>query len=168
MENTTPKKRKQSRLKVDIGSPAFYADFRKHYPDILTTRTMYGKISRMYNAIVREYLYGGGSWEMPRNLGKVEVIKYKPNVASRRLPIDRRKSNRYKKIIYQMNEHSGGYRFTHDWVKPKAPFNVRFYRYVPVAAGKRQLRKLIMDKKAPFVEKIVTRRPQKRERIFTS
>lgn len=168
MESTKPKKRKPRRLKVDVGSSAFYADFRKNYPDILTTRTMYGKISKMYNAIVSEYLYGGGSWEMPRNLGKVEVIKYKPNVAARNLPIDHWKSNRYKKIIYQLNEHSGGYRFTHDWVKPKAPFNVRFYRYVPVEAGKRRLRRLIMEKKAPFVEKIITRRPQKRERIFTS
>lgn len=67
-----------------------------------------------------------------------------------------------------MNEHSGGYRFTHDWVKPKAPFNVRFYRYVPVDDRKRLLRKLIMEKNAPFVEKVMTRRPQKRERLFPS
>lgn len=127
-------KEKDSPLYVD------YHEFR----DIV--ETFYKGLS---HCIINE----GQKFHMPFMLGDTYVEKVKLDY-NNRLPIDWQLTTATGKVIYNLNEHSDGYKYGIKWNKKVCIFNNNYlYTLVYTRANKRLLAKNIKTKKFDYFER---------------
>ena len=94
-----------------------------------------------------------GTFHMPYRLGKFFVLKEKIDLDRLAQAIDWEKTNKYGKIIYHLNEHTNGYKYSYQWEKKKSAIpNLYFYRLVPTRDNKRRLARLIKTGEYDYFE----------------
>ena len=98
-----------------------------------------------YKEIMNYIIEKNGTFKMPYRLGLFFILKEKINLNKLTgHAIDWSATNKYGKVIYHLNEHTDGYKYSYQWDKKdtKLP-NLYFYRLVPTRSNKRRLAKLI-------------------------
>lgn len=124
------------------GSPLWvtYGEYR----DIVTV---------FYKEVINNILNEGRTFHMPFMLGDTYVEKTKLDY-NNRLPIDWQLTTQTGKVIYNLNEHSQGYKYNIKWNKKSCIFtNNYLYKLIYTRANKRLLAKNIKTKKSDYFEK---------------
>ena len=108
-----------------------------------------------YKEIVKYIIEEGGVFEMPFRLGKFFILKEKVDLNKLNWhAIDWAATNKYGKVIYHLNEHTDGYKYSYQWEKKNSRLqNLYFYRLVSTRENKRRLAKLIKTKEYDYFEK---------------
>lgn len=109
-------------------------------------------LERYFN-LAAEHILKAGVWEIPKNLGRIGIIKFKTKVS--KMPVDWAKTKQYKKLIYHTNDHSLGYRMNHKWKQPKGIYGIGKYQYIPLRARARELAKIIKEGKCDFPQSLI-------------
>ena len=95
----------------------------------------------------------GRVFHMPFNLGDTYVNKIKLDYNKDRLPINWQLTTQTGKVIYNLNEHSEGYRYELKWNKKVCMFqNNYLYKLIYTRANKRKLAKNIKSKHTDYFE----------------
>jgi hypothetical protein len=130
----------------------YIKDVAKDSPYYVTFKE-YTEINNLFwkeisHAIINE----GRMFHMPFMLGDTYVDKIKLDY-NNRLPIDWQLTTRTGKVIYNLNEHSEGYRYELKWNKKVCQFNNNYlFRLVYTRANKRLLAKNIKTRKTDYFE----------------
>jgi hypothetical protein len=110
-------------------------------------------IELFYKEVSNNIINEGKSFHMPYQMGHTYVEKIKLDY-NNRLPIDWQLTSETGKVIYNLNEHSQGYKYELKWNKKVCNFNNNYiYRLVYTRANKRLLAKNIKTKKSDYFEK---------------
>lgn len=116
----------------------------KEYVDIVTT---------FYKSISRSIIDEGKTFHMPYMMGETYIEKSKLDY-NHRLPINWALTTKTGKVIYNLNEHSEGYKYRMKWNKKICIFpNNYLYMLVYTRENKRKLAKNIKTKKSDYFEK---------------
>ena len=116
----------------------------------------YMKICELFYKKLIDYLFiKAGSYTLPFGLGKIYITKNKIKIHDKKsLTIDWKASNEYDKIIYCLNEHSGGYRYKFHWEKKTVITRHKtIYQFILTRSNKRRLAKMIKSGEYDFYEK---------------
>jgi hypothetical protein len=119
------------------------------------TRSEYIKINSIYLQEMSNKILAGEQIKLNFRLGSFEILKFNRVKTLRSSPIDWLKTMSLGKRIYNLNEHSKGYRYNFRWSKKdcnvtgKESFIFTFSRY-----NRRNLAKLIKSGKVDYFEKI--------------
>lgn len=108
--------------------------------------------SIFYQMIVKAIVNDGIKFNMPNGLGDVFVRKDKTNIRGTK-PINWELTIKEGKIIYELNEHTGGYGYKFFWTKPYNIKNKFMYRLVFTRDNKRYLAKAIKKNNKDYFEK---------------
>jgi hypothetical protein len=120
----------------------FYVTYNE-YRDIVTV---------FYKEVSNNILNEGRTFHMPFMLGETYVEKTKMDY-NNRLPINWQLTTNTGKVIYNLNEHSQGYKYEIKWNKKLCNFqNNYLYRLVYTRDNKRLLAKNIKTKKSDYFE----------------
>ena len=134
-----------------------YQDYIKEVPEDSPLYVTYNEyrdiVSIFYKGIVNGVVTEGRTFHMPFMLGDTYVEKTKLDY-NNRLPIDWDLTSKTGKVIYNLNEHSQGYKYEIKWNKKVCVFNNNYlYRLVYTRSNKRLLAKNIKTKKLDYFEK---------------
>ena len=149
-----------SRGKNRIQNPYTLIDTYKEYIKGIEQDSPYYVTLQEYTAINRLFwkemshniINEGRQFHIPFNLGDTYVEKIKLDY-NNRLPIDWQLTTRTGKVIYNLNEHSDGYKYELKWNKKVCSFNNNYlYRLVYTRENKRLLAKNIKTKKTDYFE----------------
>ncbi len=96
----------------------------------------------------------GGIFKLPWKLGELEIVKKKINIGDpKSLPIDWPETQKLKKHVYCLNEHSRGFRYSFHWNKTKMRIRNKYlYRLVLTRTNKRTLAKMIKSGEYDYFE----------------
>lgn len=135
-----------------------YAESHSGNPLYLVEKQrFYDLCSEYYKAVVDKIIYEDKVFKMPFSVGEINIQKYKPeleDVKKRTSFIDWKNTAKVGKIVYHLNEHSNGFKFTIKWKKKKNVIRyVEIYKFVPTRNFKRTLAKVIKNKESDFFEK---------------
>lgn len=136
--------------------PEIYKDYIKDKEEDSLLYVTYNEfrniVSVFYKEIVNNILNEGRQFHLPFQMGDTYVEKTKLDY-NNRLPIDWELTTRTGKVIYNLNEHSQGYKYEIKWNKKVCVFNNNYlYRLVYTRANKRLLAKNIKTKKFDYFE----------------
>ena len=110
-------------------------------------------VELFYKEVVNNIINEGKTFHMPYMLGDTYVEKTKLDY-NNRLPIDWKLTSESGKVIYNLNEHSQGYKYEIKWNKKVCRFlNNYLYVMVYTRSNKRLLAKNIKTKKSDYFEK---------------
>lgn len=138
-----------------IQNPYTLKDIYKHYTDSIDKNSPFDINFNLYKSIVEDYIkeimnlvFEGNAYSIPATLGLVQVVKVKMNYnIEKSLPIDWEFTNKYGKRIYNLNEHSRGFRYKFQWFKGSIHLHLNnnyiLYRLIMTRANKRRLAKII-------------------------
>lgn len=149
------------RGKNTIQDPYTLPDMYEHYikgipedsPLYVTYNDYRDIVSSFYKGASHNLIDEGKTFHMPFNLGDTYVEKTKLDY-SNRLPIDWALTTKTGKVIYNLNEHSQGYKYKIMWNKKVCMFRNNFlYILVYTRANKRLLAKNIKTRKSDYFEK---------------
>jgi hypothetical protein len=149
-----------SRGKNKIQDPYTFVDTYEDYikgidkdSPFYVTPQEYSAINNLFwKEISNNIINEGRQFHMPFNLGDTYVDKIKLDY-NNRLPIDWELTTRTGKVIFNLNEHSNGYKYELKWNKKVCRFNNHYiYRLVYTRANKRLLAKNIKTKKTDYFE----------------
>lgn len=134
-----------------------YDDYIKDIPEDSPLYVTYGEyrdiVSIFYKEVVNNVIGEGRTFHMPFMLGDTYVEKNKLDY-NNRLPIDWDLTTKNGKVIYNLNEHSQGYKYEIKWNKKVCVFpNNYLYRLVYTRTNKRLLAKNIKTKKSDYFER---------------
>jgi hypothetical protein len=150
-----------SRGKNHIVHPYVFEDmYRQYIKDIpedsplYVTFKEYTAINNLFwKEISHNIVDEGRVFHMPMNLGDTYVMKVKLDYNKTRLPINWQLTTQTGKVIYNLNEHSEGYRYELKWNKKVCMFqNNYLYKLVYTRANKRKLAKNIKSKQIDYFE----------------
>lgn len=116
----------------------------------------YRKICSLFYKMIMDYiLLKAGKFDMPYNLGSIRVLKKKTPVYDKRsLTLDYNLTNIHNKPVYQLNEHTSGYKYMFYWDKTYGRLaNKHIYRFILTRTNKRRLAKLIKSGDYDYFEK---------------
>lgn len=143
-----------------IQHPYVFADMYKDYiKDIgedspfYVTFKEYTEINNLFwKEISHNIIDEGRQFHMPFQMGDTYVDKIKLDY-NNRLPINWELTTRTGKVIYNLNEHSQGYKYEIKWNKKVCNFDNNYlFRLVYTRANKRLLAKNIKTKKTDYFE----------------
>jgi hypothetical protein len=149
------------RGKNHIIHPYVFEDFYKEYIKDIPEGSPYYVTFKEYTAInnlfwkeiSHKIIDEGVRFHMPFMMGDTYVEKTKLDY-NNRLPIDWQLTTQTGKVIYNLNEHSQGYKYEIKWNKHVCTFqNNYLFKLVYTRANKRQLAKNIKSKKSDYFEK---------------
>ena len=108
-----------------------------------------------YKEIMNYIIEDNGIFELPFRLGKFFVLKEKIDLKKlNRQAIDWAATNKHGKVIYHLNEHTDGYKYSYQWDKKDSRVpNLYFYRLVPTRNNKRKLARLIKSGDYDYFER---------------
>ena len=110
-------------------------------------------VTLFYKEVSHNVIDEGRTFHMPFMMGDTYVEKTKLDY-NNRLPIDWKLTTETGKVIYNLNEHSQGYKYEIQWNKKVCNFvNNYLYRMVYTRANKRLLAKNIKTKKSDYFER---------------
>lgn len=137
--------------------PDMYEQYIKDIPKesaYYVTYTEYAKIVGLfYKEVSHKIIEHGELFHMPFRLGDTYVEKKKLDY-NNRPPIDWQMTTARGKVIYNFNEHSGGYKYELKWNKRNSLFhNFYLYRLVYTRSNKRAVAKCIKSRTIDYFEK---------------
>lgn len=137
--------------------PDMYQAYIKDIPKesaYYVTYNEYAKIVGLfYKEVSNKIIQQGELFHMPFRLGDTYVEKKKVDY-NNRPPIDWQMTTAMGKVIYNFNEHSGGYKYELKWNKRNSIFrNVYLYRLVYTRANKRAVAKCVKSRTIDYFEK---------------
>jgi len=149
-----------SRGKNTIQDPYTFADMYTDYISSLeegsiyyVTYTEYVDIcSRFYKAISRAIIDDGIKYKLPHGMGQVYVLKKKV-CYNNRLSIDWQSTVKEGKKVFNLNEHTKGFKYVFLWTKPLKFKNKFIYRLVLTRTNKRYLAKAIKQHNKDYFER---------------
>jgi hypothetical protein len=110
-------------------------------------------VELFYKEVSNNIINEGRTFHMPFMLGDTYVEKSKLDY-NNRLPINWELTSKTGKVIYNLNEHSQGYKYKIKWNKKVCNFvNNYLYNMIYTRANKRLLAKNIKTKKSDYFEK---------------
>lgn len=154
-----------SRTKNRIQNPYNLSDMYDKYVEdhednplyLVDRQRFYDLCAEYYLAVVENIIYHDKIFKMPFSVGEIYIRKYKPeleDVKKRTSFIDWKNTAKLGKIVYHLNEHSNGFKFTIKWRKKKNVIRyVEIYKFVPTRYFKRTLAKAIKNKESDYFEK---------------
>jgi hypothetical protein len=143
-----------------IHDPYTFVDMYDSYIEDIPEDSPYYVTFKQYTAINNLFwkeishniINEGRMFHMPFNLGDTYVDKVKLDY-NNRLPIDWALTTRTGKVIYNLNEHSQGYKYELKWNKKVCAFDNNYlFRLVYTRTNKRQLAKNIKSHKTDYFE----------------
>jgi hypothetical protein len=149
-----------SRGKNHIQSPYVFEDMYKEYIKDIAEDSPYYVTFKEYTAINNLFwkeishniIDEGRTFHMPFMMGDTYVEKVKLDY-NNRLPINWQLTTQLGKVIYNLNEHSQGYRYELKWNKHVCTFtNNYLFKLVYTRSNKRLLAKNIKSKKNDYFE----------------
>jgi len=98
-----------------------------------------------YKEMMNHVVERNGTFKMPYRMGSLFVLKEKVNVNKLNgHSVDWKLTNECGKLVFHLNEHTNGYKYTYQWDKKETKLpNLYYYRLVPTRANKRRLAELI-------------------------
>lgn len=128
-------------------------DFYKSYRDYIVQDSPYDIDYRTFRAILQDYfmyirdqiILESKEFKIPCRLGKLSIIKKLPkHYSSKSLCWDWKSTKELGKPVYQLNTHSGYFKYRFFWSKQKCILpNIGKYMFIACRANKRQLAQII-------------------------
>lgn len=105
----------------------------------------YRDICEEYYKELMEYLFEGGLYIFPYNVGEISIKGMRPkNFNSRTLTINWEETNKIGKRVYHLNDHSNHFKYRFSWSKKDKHIKHKTdYRLVFTRDNKRRLAKII-------------------------
>ena len=93
-------------------------------------------------------------FKMPYRLGTLRIKKKKMNYSKKnKLKINWLETNKHKKVIYHLNDHTDGFNYRWFWSKINAVIkNKSVYSFQATRTNKRRLAGLLKNKKVDYFE----------------
>lgn len=137
-------------------------DFYKSYIDCVGDNPLYQVEYRVFRDIINDYfkylrdelIENGKEIKLPCRLGTLSIVKHKPKEYSgRSLRIDYAESKKYNKVIYYLNDHTGGYKYRFYWNKHNMlTKNKTMYQLIMTRDNKRHLAQILKNRVRDYVE----------------
>lgn len=137
-------------------------DFYKSYIDYVGDNLLYQVEYRVFRDIINDYfkylrdelIENGKEIKLPCRLGTLSIVKHKPKEYSgRSLRIDYAESKKYNKVIYHLNDHTGGYKYRFYWNKHNMlTKNKTMYQLIMTRDNKRHLAQILKNRVRDYVE----------------
>jgi hypothetical protein len=133
-----------------------WADYIKDIPEDSPYYVTFNEYSAINNLFWKEISHNivdeGRVFHMPFMMGDTYVEKVKLDYNTK-LPINWQLTTQLGKVIYNLNEHSQGYRYELKWNKKVCTFDNNYlFRLVYTRSNKRLLAKNIKTKKSDYFE----------------
>lgn len=120
-----------------------YKNYKKQYPNSELTRKEYSKILEKFFEVAKDYILDGKEFKIPHRMGYLRVIKVKGDL--KKLKVDWKATNELwkrdeecrenKKLVYHLNEHSGGDYYRVFWKRGKVK-NISAVTFLPIRSLK--------------------------------
>lgn len=134
--------------RIDYGSRDAYKFYKKNtIKELQSDYKIYRSVCDDYNkALVDKMLDKSGEIKLFVRLGFMRVKKTKMNFTDKNtLSVDWQSSKKFKKRMYHMNDHTGGYKYRFYW-KRGAVKNITAYAFIPTRTNARRLASILKDK----------------------
>jgi hypothetical protein len=104
--------------------------------------------------IIEDILMKAKEFKMPYRLGTLRIKKKKMNYSKKnKLKINWLETNKHKKVIYHLNDHTDGFNYRWFWSKINAVIkNKSVYSFQATRTNKRRLAGLLKKKKVDYFE----------------
>lgn len=137
-------------------------DFYRSYIDYVSDNPLYQVDYKTFRGIINDYfkylrdelIENGKEIKLPCRLGTLSIVKHKPKEYSgRSLRIDYAESKKYNKVIYHLNDHTGGYKYRFYWNKHNMlTKNKTMYQLIMTRDNKRHLAQILKNRVRDYVE----------------
>jgi hypothetical protein len=116
----------------------------------------YRAICESFNKeVIDKILIEAKEFKLPYRLGSLRILKKEMNFSSakNKLKIDWQETNKHKKVIYHLNDHTDGFNYRWFWSKIKAIVkNKTIYSFQATRTNKRRLAGLLKTKQVDYFE----------------
>jgi hypothetical protein len=134
-----------------IDSYKIYEDFYK------VGYKKYREICEEFNKrIINKILLKATEFKMPYRLGTLRIKKKKMNYSEKqrnKLKINWKATNKNKKVIYHLNDHTNGFNYRWYWLKREAIIkNKSIYSFQATRTNKRRLAALLNNNEVDYFE----------------
>ena len=105
--------------------------------------------------VIDDILLKAKEFKIPYRLGSLRILKKEMNysVGKNKLKIDWKETNKHKKVVYHLNDHTDGFNYRWLWSKKNAIVkNKSVYSFQATRTNKRRLAGLLKNKKVDYFE----------------
>lgn len=138
------------------------ADFYDSYCNYVEDNPLYQVSYKVFRQIVSDYfrylrdeiIENGKEVRLPCRMGTLSIVKHKPKeYTGKSLRMDYAESKKYDKIIYHLNEHTGGYKYRFYWNKQNVlTKNKTKYQLIMTRDNKRHLAQILKNHVRDYIE----------------
>lgn len=138
------------------------ADFYDSYCNYVSDNPLYQVSYKVFRQIVTDYfrylrdeiIENGKEVRLPCRMGTLSIVKHKPKeYTGKSLRIDYNESKKYDKMIYHLNEHTGGFKYRYYWNKQNMIVkNKKIYQLVMTRDNKRHLAQILKEHVRDYIE----------------
>ena len=138
------------------------ADFYESYCEYTKDNPLYQVSYKTFRDVVTEYfrylrdeiIENGKEVRLPCRMGSLSIVKHKPKeYTGKSLRIDYAESKKYGKMIFHLNEETGGYKYRFYWNKQNMlTTNKTHYQLIMTRDNKRHLAQIVKSHKRDYCE----------------
>ena len=138
------------------------ADFYESYCEYTKDNPLYQVSYKTFRDIVTEYfrylrdeiIENGKEVRLPCRMGTLSIVKHKPKeYTGKSLRIDYAESKKYGKMIFHLNEETGGFKYRYYWNKQNMlTTNKTHYQLIMTRDNKRYLAQILKSHKRDYCE----------------
>ena len=138
------------------------ADFYESYCEYTKDNPLYQVSYKTFRDVVTEYfrylrdeiIENGKEVRLPCRMGSLSIVKHKPKeYTGKSLRIDYAESKKYGKMIFHLNEETGGYKYRFYWNKQNMlTTNKTHYQLIMTRDNKRHLAQILKSHKRDCCE----------------
>lgn len=138
------------------------ADFYESYCEYTKDNPLYQVSYKTFRDVVTEYfrylrdeiIENGKEVRLPCRMGSLSIVKHKPKeYTGKSLRIDYAESKKYGKMIFHLNEETGGYKYRFYWNKQNMlTTNKTHYQLIMTRDNKRHLAQILKSHKRDYCE----------------
>ena len=138
------------------------ADFYESYCEYTKDNPLYQVAYKTFRDVVTEYfrylrdeiIENGKEVRLPCRMGSLSIVKHKPKeYTGKSLRIDYAESKKYGKMIFHLNEETGGYKYRFYWNKQNMlTTNKTHYQLIMTRDNKRHLAQILKSHKRDYCE----------------
>jgi len=130
---------------------SFYLSDKEENSPYIISKKEYKEILKEYIDIVFNKIFDGSLYYMPFGFGPMYVNKRKI-ILGKRLSPDWEATKKYGKMVFHLNEHTNGFKYSFKWDKGACRVrNSRLYRLEIARLNKRALAKSIKQEGKDFI-----------------
>jgi len=153
--------RSENRIKNPYNFSDMYIKYEKEHEDNpvynVNKDMFYTLCSEFYKEVVQKIINEDKEFKMPYSVGNIYIRKYQPDITDvkkRTSFIDWKNTAKLGKLVYHLNEHTNGFKFTIKWKKKQKVIRyIEIYKFVPTRMFKRSLAYVIKTKGNDYLEK---------------